>query len=254
MRQAHGRVGLVDVLAARAGCAVGVGAHIGRVDVDLDRVINLGVDEQTGKAGVAAARRVEGALAHQAVHAGFGAQQTIGVFALNFDRGALDAGHVARGFFLDRGLEALAFGVLEVLAQQHARPVAGLGAAGAGLDVHKAVERVGLVAEHAAELQLFDQRAQLGGFGLDGHEARLVAFLLAHLIQLGVVGQLARELVERDDHTGERLLFLAQLLGLLGVVPDRRVFQRCVYRAQAFKFGIEVKDTSVTLACAEPGR
>ena len=83
--------------------------------------------------------------------------------------------------------------------------------------------------------------------------AGLVAFLLAHLEQLGVVGQLARELVERDDHAAERLLLLAQLLGLFRVVPDRRVFQRCVYRAQAFELGIEVKDTSVALACAERG-
>jgi hypothetical protein len=46
VRQAHGRVGLVDVLTARARGAVGVGAHVGRVDVDLDRVVDLGVDEQ----------------------------------------------------------------------------------------------------------------------------------------------------------------------------------------------------------------
>jgi hydrogenase/urease accessory protein HupE len=46
----------LGVLAAGAGGAEGVGAHIGRVDVDLDRVIHLGVDKQAGKAGVAAAR------------------------------------------------------------------------------------------------------------------------------------------------------------------------------------------------------
>jgi hypothetical protein len=55
VRQAHRRVGLVDVLAAGAAGTVGVGAHIGRVDLDLDRVVDLGVDEHAGKAGVASA-------------------------------------------------------------------------------------------------------------------------------------------------------------------------------------------------------
>ncbi len=104
--------------------------------------------------------------------------------------------------------------------------------------------------KHAAELQLLDQRAQLVGFGFDGEQAGVIAFFLAHLVQLGVVGQLARQFVQRDNHAGERFLFLAQLLGLLRVVPDRGVFQRCVDGAQTFELGIEVKDTSVTLACA----
>ena len=155
--------------------AEGVGAHVGRVDVDLDRVVDLGVDEHAGEAGVAAARRVERALAHQAVHAGLGAQQAEGVVALDLDRRAADAGDVALGLFHHLGLEALALAVLQVLAQQHLRPVAGLGAAGAGLDVDEAVARVGRVVEHAAELELLDGRLELGGVGLDRAQAVEVA-------------------------------------------------------------------------------
>ena len=55
--------------------------------------------------------RVERALAHQPVHAGLGAQQAEGVFALDLDGGALDAGGVAGGLVFHRGLEALALGV-----------------------------------------------------------------------------------------------------------------------------------------------
>src|SRR6218665_1900271 len=66
---------------------------------------------RTAEAGVGPAGGVERALAHRAVHTGFGAQQAIGVFALDLDRGALEAGHIARCFFFDRGLEALALGV-----------------------------------------------------------------------------------------------------------------------------------------------
>jgi hypothetical protein len=62
------------VLAAGAGGAEGVDAQVGRVDVDLDRVVDFREDEHRGKAGVAACVRVERRLAHQPVDAGFGAQ------------------------------------------------------------------------------------------------------------------------------------------------------------------------------------
>ena len=226
VRQAHGRVGFVDVLTARTAGAVGVGAHIGGVDVDLDRVVDLGVDEQRGERGVATARGIEGALAHQAVHTGFGAQEAIGVLALDLDGRALDARGVARGFFFYGGFEAFALGVADVLAQQHAGPVASLGAARAGLDVDKTVQRVGRVVEHAAELELL----HLGGHGLcftlDGDQAVFVAVGKRHLEQLAVVGQLTRQAVQDKDHVFQRLFLFAQLLGALGVVPDRGVFQR----------------------------
>src|SRR5690606_31073534 len=80
VRKTHGRVGLVDVLAAGAAGAVGVHAQVGRIDIDFNGVVDLGVDEYAGKRGVSAVGRVERAFAHQAVHTGFGAQQTKGVF------------------------------------------------------------------------------------------------------------------------------------------------------------------------------
>lgn len=203
---------------------------------------------------MATARGVEGRLAHQAVHAGFGAQQAEGVVPLDLDRCALDAGGVARGFFFHRGLEALALGVLEVLAQQHAGPVAGLGAAGAGLDVQEGGQGIGRVVEHAAEFQLLHDLGELGFFGRDGLEAGFVAFFLAHVVELGVVGELAAELVQRDDYVVQGLLFPAQFLGTLGVVPDRGVFERGVDRPQSFSFGIVVKDTSGARPCAGSGR
>ena len=94
---AHRRVGLVDVLAAGAGGAVGVDAQVGGVDVDLDRVVHFGIDEHAGERGVAAVAGIERRLAHQAVHAGLGAQMAVGIVALDLDRGALDAGDFAVG-------------------------------------------------------------------------------------------------------------------------------------------------------------
>ena len=81
VRDANRRVGFVDVLAARAGCAKGIDAQIRRVDVDLDGVIDLGIDKHAGKRGMAAVAGIERRFAHQPVHAGFGAQIAVGIIA-----------------------------------------------------------------------------------------------------------------------------------------------------------------------------
>ncbi|AZR93685.1 hypothetical protein BBB39_07805 [Bordetella trematum] len=47
------------------------------------------------------------------------------------------------------------------------------------------------------------------------------------------------------DDIFERLLLTAQILSVLGVVPDGGIFEFGVYDVQAFSFGIVVKDTSV---------
>ena len=62
---AHGRVGAVDVLTARAACAVGVDAQIVLVDLHLD-VVHLGHDGDGGGGGVDASARFR--LGH-ALHA-----------------------------------------------------------------------------------------------------------------------------------------------------------------------------------------
>jgi hypothetical protein len=45
------------------------------------------------------------------------------------------------------------------------------------------------------------------------------------------------------DNAFQVRTFLTQGLGLVGVVPDVRVFQFPAYLFQAFALGIEVKDT-----------
>ena len=151
---AHRRIGLVDVLAAGAGGAVGVDAQVGRIDLDLDGVVHLRIDEHAGERGVAARVRIERRLAHQAVHAVLGAQVPVGVVAGDLERRALDAGHLALGLLEHFDAEALALAVLGVHALEHLRPVLRLGAARAGLDVDEAVVRVERIGEHAAEFQV----------------------------------------------------------------------------------------------------
>ena len=69
VRDPHRGVGLVDVLTARARCAVRVDAQVGRVDLDFDRIVDFRVHEHRRERRVAAARRVERRLAHEAVDA-----------------------------------------------------------------------------------------------------------------------------------------------------------------------------------------
>ena len=159
------------------------------------------------------------------MHAGFGAQEAKRVFALDLDRRALDACHVAFGFFQDFGLEALALAILQVLAQQHRCPVARLGAASAGLDVDKAVGGVHRAGEHAAEFHVFDNGAHACGVSLDSFDGLVVALFAGELEQFGGAGEIFVELGQRQHDGFKRLLLAAQLLGAFGIVPDLGVFE-----------------------------
>ena len=100
------------------------------------------------------------------------------------------------------------------------------------------------VVEHASELEPLDLGRHFGGLAFDGDEAGGVAVFARHLEQLGVVGELAGEPVEHMHDVFKRFFFAAQVLGALGVVPDRRVFESGLDFLQLRCFGIVVKDTS----------
>ena len=223
--QSHRRICFVDVLTASARRTKGIGAHISGVDVDLDRVVHLGIDKHTGKTGVSTTRRVERGFAHQAVHAGFGAQQTKSVFAFDFQSGALDTRHITRRLVFQRGLETFALGVFQILAQQHAGPVTGLGAARTRLDVQECVAGVSWIVEHAAEFELFDVALNAASVFGDGDQTGFVTLGFAHLEQLGVVLDFLAQATQGEDDVVQGFFFFAQLLGFFGVVPDRGVFQ-----------------------------
>ena len=82
---------------------------------------------------MAARVRIERRDAHQPMHAQFGLQPAVRVVALDHDRRRLDAGLVAGRLFDHFDLELAPLAPAHVHAQQHARPVAALGAAGAGM-------------------------------------------------------------------------------------------------------------------------
>ena len=159
------------------------------------------------------------------MHASFGAQQPKSVFAFNLDAGAFNACYVACGFFLNLDLEVFALGIAHVLAQQHAGPVASLGAASARVNVQKAVVRVGRLVKHATKFHLLDTLGNLRGFGLYHLQRGIVFFGAAHFKQLGVVSQFAADFIKHQHHIVERFFLFAQVLGFFRVVPDGGVFE-----------------------------
>ena len=87
------------------------------------------------------------------------------------------------------------------------------------------------------------------GLALDRRQAIEIVFGLGHLVQLGVVGQVAVQMVDRLDHGFQPLLLAAQFLCALGFVPDRRVLQRGVDFVQPQGFAVVVKDTPGAAGC-----
>jgi hypothetical protein len=113
------------------------------------------------------------------------------------------------------------------------------------------VERVG---EHAAELERRDVFLQFGCFLADLLQGRVISIRLGQLEQLGGVGQAAADAGQRADERLEGLLFLAEVLRALRVLPELRVFQLAVQRREAVLLRLEVKDTSSARPTAPAGR
>src|SRR6516162_725536 len=154
--QAHRRFGLVDVLAAGAAGAHGVGAHVGLVDVDDDAVVDHGIDVDAGERSVTARIGVERRDAHQAVHAVLALEPAESIVALDLHRRRLEAGLLPRGLFQVFDLVAVLLGPARVHAQEHVGPVLALGAAGAGMNLEEGVEAVGLTGQKRFELAARD--------------------------------------------------------------------------------------------------
>ena len=134
VRQANGRVGLVDVLPAGTLGAVGVDPDLVPVELDLDVVVDLRQDLDEGERGLAPLLRVERADAHQPMDAALGAQPAVGPPAVDLDGHALEARLLALLLVDDLGREAVPLGPAQVHPQEHLGPVGRLGAAGAGAD------------------------------------------------------------------------------------------------------------------------
>ena len=240
----NGRFRLLNVLTARARSAEDVDLEVGGIDLDFDRIVDFGIDVDGRERRVTAGVRIKRALAHETVNPRFGAQRPVGPFAFDKERGGFDPGDVAGGFFFERDLEALAFGVAHVHALEHARPVLGFGAARARLNFKVAVRRVHRLVEHALEFELSDFAFDRFDVLTDGFERFPVLFGHGKFKEVGRVVHTGREAVEAADDVVQELLFLADFLGVFRIVPKIRIFHFPVYFFESARFAIDVKDTS----------
>ena len=95
MRNADGRVGDIDVLAAGAARPERVDAEILVLNLEIDVVRQFGPHEDRRERRVTPRGLIERRDAHQTMDAGFGRQQPVGVLAGHGDGGALQTGLVA---------------------------------------------------------------------------------------------------------------------------------------------------------------
>ncbi len=244
MRDADRAVGLVDVLAAGAGRAIGVDAAIAFVDLDVDAVVDDGIDPDGREARVAARGAVIGRDADQPVHARLRFQPAIGVVALDENGRRLDARFLAVMALDELDLVAALFGPARVHAEQHLRPVLAFGAAGAGMDLDIGVVGVGLAGEQRLDLgraRLVARGLQRGlGLGDDG----VVAFGLAHLDQFEIVVEGGFELAVAADRFLQPRALAHHVLRGGGVVPEVGIFGFGRQFIETAKGGIPVKDAS----------
>ena len=89
------------------------------------------------------------------MHAIFAPQQAIGKVARDLDLGRFDPGHIARLTVQFGDLVAFFLSPHHIHAQQHFRPVATLGAAGAGVDLEDGAQLVFLAVKGGAEFEVF---------------------------------------------------------------------------------------------------
>ena len=139
---------------------------------------------------------VERRDAHQPVDAGLALEVPVGVVAGDLEGRRLDPGLVAGQQVHDLDLVAAPLRPARVHAEQHLRPVLGLGAAGPGVDRDDGVLPVVLAREHDGQLELAERLAAPLEPGLDLRLEALVALLEGHLPE-GAAGRPARATARR---------------------------------------------------------
>src|SRR5579872_1494679 len=112
----HGRLDLVDVLSAMASRPKRVNFEIFGPNVDFDAVVNLRNHEDGCERGVAAGCLVEWRNADEPMHACFGGEQAIGIFALHADGYGLEPRAFARLRIDHRSAKVLALTPAQVHA------------------------------------------------------------------------------------------------------------------------------------------
>src|SRR5476651_179614 len=159
------------------------------------------------------------------MHAGFSLEPAVGVVTLHPNRRRLDAGGFAFGLFDPFDLVAMFFGPARVHAQQHARPILTLGAAGAGVHFEIGIVGVGFAREQRLALaaQTFHSQFLDRGFGLRDDVG--IFFGLAALDHSELVVKLLLHAGDGRETVFEVGALLHDALGARGVIPQAGVFR-----------------------------
>ena len=177
------------------------------------------------------------------MHAALGAQPTVGVLPLEAYGGALDAGHLPFGHLDQLGCEPPPLAPAQVHAEQHLRPILGLGAAGTSLDVEKGAGGIHLAGEHPAELQRAEPLPERGYVGIDLGDGLGVGFLLGQGEQRPGVIEAGVEAIETLDDPSEARALAAQRLRPGRLAPYVGQLELAVDLFQLLAARFDVKDT-----------
>ena len=192
-----------------------------------------------------AAGGVVGGHAHQTVHAALAFQVAVGVEAVDAQGGAFDAAFVSRQLVQQLHLEAPALRPAGVHALEHAGPVLGLQAAGAGVQGEDGVVGVVFAGQQLGQLQgiqLLDEAAG-GGLRLGG-EVLVIFFQGQFHGGLRLVGQGLGILVGLD-HLAAAVDLAHQLLGGVSVIPEIRRHGLFLHGGDVGQLPFDVKETSL---------
>ena len=162
------------------------------------------------------------------MHASFGVEQSVGEPALHDERRGQQAGLLALGHLVELDLEAPSLSPPRVHAQQHLRPVLGVRAAGARVDLGDRVALVVLAREQALQLEGTDARREradrLGQLALESRVALVVSTgLLHHLCEHLGVAEGRVERVERLEVPRDAAELGRDRPRVIGVVPEPRL-------------------------------
>jgi hypothetical protein len=110
--------------------------------------------------------------------------------------------------------------------------------------------RIHFTRKHALEFELLD--VPLDGRDIALHFARggLVVLLDGKRQQFTCIPEPVRDAIERCDDLVEARSLAAELLGTVGRIPDRGIFQLAIYFREALALVVVLKETSSAPRCA----
>ncbi len=164
--------------------------------------------------------------------------------ALDEQGAGFEARFVARRLLDDLDLIFVPLGPPRIHAKQHARPIAALGAAGAGVNLDIGVVGIGLAGQQRLDLAAPGVRLQGVQLAEPFLSGSLVAFRLGKLDKRDRIQKFVFEMIERTKPILKCGALAHDVLRGFGIIPKIRIFRLGVQLGKAAGGGIDVKDAS----------